>query len=205
MKTCRGIEGDPGLDRVVQDLATQATWRRVGGAQWEEQLMAKKNSLMDSPHDGFDRYKCSKAKDQAYQVVETLAHLQACCHRYFEKDSAPFCKWQKECISLYELFVKIPWFVHAKEEENINLLEAFIDTFEHAERRLRQLHESVPETDQTRLRNETDRMLNSIFRFAVYSVLLEERYGNREVPYITKTTRFKYSEDGWEVVDSYDE
>ena len=52
--------------------------RRVESKQWEEQLMAKKNSLMASPHDGFDRYKCSKAREQAYQVIggdRTLAVL----------------------------------------------------------------------------------------------------------------------------------
>jgi len=36
--------------------------RRAGGNQWKEQLMAKKNRLMASPHDGFHRYKCSKPK-----------------------------------------------------------------------------------------------------------------------------------------------
>ena len=166
--------------------------------------MAQKKRLMDSPHDGFDRYKDTRAKEQAYQVTEALAHLQSCCHQYFERDSSPFCKWQKECVSLYELFVKIPYLVHIKEEKNTSLLEKFFDAFEHTERRLRQLHESVPEPNRECLKNETDRLLNSIFRFAVYSVLLETRYRTGEVPYVTKTTKLRFSEDGVEVVDSYD-
>lgn len=167
--------------------------------------MAKKNSLMASPHDGFDRYKCSKAREQAYQVTEAIGCLQSCCHRYFEKDSGPFKKWQKECISLYELFVKIPWFAHVKKEKNTSLLEKFFDAFEHAERHLRQLHKSAPETDRRCLKNETDRLLNSIFRFVVYAVLLEARYKPGEVPYVTEMTKLRFSEDGVEVVDSYDE
>lgn len=167
--------------------------------------MAKKNSIMASSHDGFNRYKSSKAREQAYQVEETLAHLQSCCHRHFEKDTDPSNKWQKECIGLYKLFVKIPWSVHVKKEDNICMLEEFIDEFEHAERRLRQLIRSVPETGQQDLKNKTNRLLNSIFRFAVYSVLQEARYRNGEVPHVTKMTSLKCSEDGWEVIDSYDE
>ncbi len=88
--------------------------------------MARKNRLMASPHDGFDRYKSSKAREQAYQVTEAIGRLQSCCHRYFEKDSDPFEKWQKECISLYELFVKIPWFVHVKKEKILACLKSFL-------------------------------------------------------------------------------
>ncbi len=158
--------------------------------------MAKKKSIMDYRHDIFDRYKSSTSIDQTYNASAAIGRLHDDCYQYFKEGSAPFRKWHTECNNLFNLLNKAPNLVHAKKNDAIDVLEEFINEFEHVERRLRQLlhHKSVPETDRQRLKNATDFWLNSAFRFAVYALLLEKRNKRGEVPYVKITTKLVFPE-----------
>ena len=164
--------------------------------------MARKKSKMKDRHDIFDRYKYSTSKEQAYNANEMLCLLQHDSYRYFEKDSKPFKRWHKACIALWWLIADAPYSTHVKKKKTVDLINQFIDQFEHEERRLRQLlRKSKPKDERQNFKNATDFRLNSIFRFVIYALLLENRNKREKVQVVTKTTSITFGKDGTE--DTY--
>lgn len=139
--------------------------------------MAKKRGKIDHRHDLFDRRRRTTSSEQRYNTIAVLQRLQDDSYRYFDVDSKPFKKWNKECINLYKLLTKTSHLLLKDEIEIPELLEQFIDEFEHVERRLRQLldHNSISDAHRQVYKNHTDSWLNAIFRFTVYATLLEAK------------------------------
>ena len=91
---------------------------------------------------------------------------------------------------------------HVKKKKTVDLINQFIDQFEHEERRLRQLlRKSKPKDERQNFKNATDFRLNSIFRFVIYALLLENRNKREKVQVVTKTTSITFGKDGTE--DTY--
>lgn len=165
--------------------------------------MARKKNNMKDRHDIFDRYKDSTSMEQSYNTIETIAQLQHDSWQYFKKDSKPFKRWHKACIALWRLINDASYSTHVKKKKTSDLLEQFICEFEHVERRFRQLldKKSIPEAERQNFKNITDSRLNSIFRFAIYALLLESRNKRENVQSVTKTTSISLGKDGTE--DTY--
>ena len=165
--------------------------------------MARKKSNMKDRHDIFDRYKYSTSMKQGYNAREMMAQLQHDSYRYFKKDSKPFKRWHKACIALWWLINDASYSTHVKKKKTVDLLGKFIGEFEHVERRFRQMldDKSIPESKRQNFKNATDFRLNSIFRFAIYALLLENRNKREKVQSVTKTTSITFGKDG--IKDTY--
>ena len=148
--------------------------------------MAKKKGLMKHKHDIFDRIKGTTSDAQIYDAHAVIGRLRDDGYKYFEKGSASFEKWEKECLTLNDIVRKFSHPEQKDPEKRIVLLEESIDQFEHAERRFRQVlaENPTPESYQESANFATDFWLGALFRFFVYAILLERKGKRRTPPFI---------------------
>ena len=139
--------------------------------------MARRKGLMGYRHDIFDRLEATTATDELYNAHAVIGRLQNDAYRYFEKGSAQFEKWNKECLDLDCQLRKFSLPLQLGGEEPVVLLGRFIVQFEHAERRFREVlnEDPVPEPYHESKSFPTDFWLNALFRFAVNATLLEKK------------------------------
>lgn len=139
--------------------------------------MARKKGLMSHKHDIFDRLELTTSVDQTYNAIAVICRLKDDAYQYFNEDSKSLKKWNEECNRLRQLFDKFSCSIREDKKKIVDLLEEFIEEFEHVERRLRQLldHKGISESDRRDISNATTSWLDALLRFSVYALLLEYR------------------------------
>ncbi|MDE0078896.1 MAG: hypothetical protein OXO50_15355 [Caldilineaceae bacterium] len=125
----------------------------------------------------FKQLKSSTAEEQIENARVAIELLKDEASRHFGEGSSPFSRWQRGCD---ELWVSVNGFLAKSRVFQVGafaILEEFIESFEHTERRFRQILniDSIPDADREQIIEQTWNWFSVILRFAVYALVLEYR------------------------------
>ncbi len=125
----------------------------------------------------FKKLKSSTAEEQIENAIAAIDLLGDEADQHFEEGSEPFARWQRGCdelsMSVNEFLAKSRVF----RVEAIDIVEEFIDNFEHTERRFHQILyvDSISDADREQIIEQTWNWFSIILRFAIYALVLEYR------------------------------
>ena len=125
----------------------------------------------------FKQLRASTAEEQIDNATVAIELLKDEASRHFGEGSSPFSRWQRGCD---ELWMSVDGFLAKSRVFQVDvfaILEEFIDSFEHNERRFRQILDidSIPDGDREQIIEQTWNWFSVILRFAVYALVLEYR------------------------------
>lgn len=125
----------------------------------------------------FKKLKSTSAEEQVEDAKVATDLLRDEAEQYFAKGSEPFERWQRGCDELSKSVDAFLAKSRVFKVEAIDILEEFIDSFEHHEWRFHQiLHkESIPNADRQQILEQTWYLFSVILRFAIYALVLEYR------------------------------
>jgi hypothetical protein len=125
----------------------------------------------------FKKLRTSTAEEQIDNANAAIDLLGDEADKHLNKGTEPFYRWQRGCD---ELSMSVNGFL-AKSRvfrvEAIDILEEFIDSFEHTENRFHQFLyiDSISDVDREQIIQQTWNWFSVILRFAIYALVLEYR------------------------------
>ena len=125
----------------------------------------------------FKKLKTSIAEEQIDNALAAIDLLGDEAGQHFEKDSVPFDRWQRGCNELSMSINKFLARSRVFKVEAINILEEFIDSFEHTENRFHQILyiDSIDGAERVQIIEQTWNWFSVILRYAIYALVPESR------------------------------
>ena len=125
----------------------------------------------------FKKLKSSTAEEQIGNATVAIDLLGDEADRHFEEGSEPFRRWQRGCDELWESVDGFLAKSRVFDVDTFDILEEFIDSFEHTERRFHQILyiDSISDADREPIIEQTWSWFSVILRFAIYALVLEYR------------------------------
>ena len=125
----------------------------------------------------FKKLKTSTAEEQIDNALAAIDLLGDEAGQHFEEDSVPIERWQRGCNELSMSVNKFLARSRVFKVETINILEEFIDSFEHTENRFHQILyiDSIDEAERVKIIEQTWNWFSVILRYAIYALVLESR------------------------------
>ncbi|MDE0077718.1 MAG: hypothetical protein OXO50_09375 [Caldilineaceae bacterium] len=125
----------------------------------------------------FKQLKLSTVEEQVDNAIAAIDLLKDEASRHFSEGSEPFRRWQRGCDELWE---SVDGFLAKSRVYKVDafaILEEFIDSLEHTEKRFHQILyiDSISEADRGQIIEQTWNWFSVILRFALYALVLEYR------------------------------
>ncbi len=140
-------------------------------------MPSHEDSLDASSFSLFKQLRFSTAEEQIDNATAAIELLKDEASRHFDEGSQPFRRWHRGCD---ELWMSVDGFLAKSRVFRVDafaILEGFIDSFEHTERRFRQILDidSIPDAEREQIVELTWNWFSVILRFSVYALVLEYR------------------------------